>query len=103
MCALFDFVLASDKTVFLERVSRLGYNLWKNNSYEEQMALIRQAKSDEEKEQAAAKAETILLEEAPFIPLFNLNVSYAHRPTLHHYAIDNDGSVDFAFSRNKPT
>ena len=64
---------------------------------------MQQAQTKDKIESSYSLAENILIDSLPFIPLLkSFNCFYSHSKRLENYIVDQDGSVHFQFSRNKP-
>jgi oligopeptide transport system substrate-binding protein len=90
-----------DSPRFLERFEGLNtwnFSKWQNLEYRKIIAKAKAEVEDIRRQAYLSEAKQILIDEAPFTPLFKYTHLYAHTPSLKGYLFDEEGCVDFSQS-----
>ena len=89
----------SDKISFLERLefqdSPRNFAAWENSRYQAILTKYRKSGDEKERQLLAGLAESILIKQAPFVPIYSYFYSYMQQPYVKNIAISPVGVVHF--------
>lgn len=75
-----------------------NFSQWTHSGYRNLISMAKAERDSHQSSEVLAKAEEILLEEMPMIPLCSDRYLYSHPPGLKKYVLNTGGSVDFSYA-----
>jgi oligopeptide transport system substrate-binding protein len=106
VCAAYEASYYHDPMEILENLgdsNPRNFTQWAHSGYRQIIAAARQESDSERRFQLLGKAEEIILQETPFIPICTDQFLFTHPSGLKGYAFDSVGAVDFSYASFKDT
>lgn len=99
--AAFEAAYYHDPMEILEKLGHTNpsnFPQWVHSGYRNLISQAVQESDSDRRNRLLGKAEEILLQETPFIPICTDQFLFTHHPGLKGYAFDSVGAVDFSFA-----
>jgi len=97
----FEAAFYKDPMELLEKMTSINpnnFSKWIYPLFIEKVSLAKKEKDAKRRMEILAEAESILMEQMPFIPISSDNLLFSHHPHLKGYAFDYVGAIDFSRS-----
>src|SRR3990167_701127 len=101
VCAAFEAAYYGDPLEILERVGRkspTNFSQWVNDDYRKLISAAILTDDTQGRLEILGKAEKLLLEELPFIPVCSDRLFFVHRDGLGGYTFDSLGAIDLSYA-----
>jgi len=101
----FEVALYKDPMEFLERfvsINPCNFAQWTFPTYGETVTSAKKERDPQRRLELLGKAEQILTEQVPFIPISTDVLLFEHHPHLKGYVLDCIGAVDFSYASFSP-
>ncbi len=85
--------------VFKEKQASSNNTNWENSEYADLLTRSASIQDAQERKQHLSKAETILMQEMPVIPIFHFAMAYLQRPDLEGVIVSPIGQIDFRWAK----
>lgn len=101
VCAAFEASYYNDPLEIMERLGEKGvtnFSQWVHPEYRRMIAAASRTDDTQTRLEILGKAEKLLLEEMPFIPVCSDRLLFLHREGLTGYSFDSLGAIDLAYA-----
>ena len=84
--------------IFKNKIDQINKSNWQNSTYRDLLDLSDQSIDLEKRRKLLAKAETILMEQMPVIPICSLKRTYGKNPKLKKVLVSALENIDFKYA-----
>lgn len=102
ICGAYDAAFYGDPFESLERFATKNisnFSQWTRADYADLIRLAKKEADPEKRRELLGRAEKILLEEVPIIPVCSDRFIFSHTPGLEGYVFDSVGAIDLTYAR----